>query len=80
MMKGWWHLSHEERLREMGLLSLEKRKLQGDLIVLFQYLEGVYKKDGDSLFSRACCDRTRGDSFKLKEDKFRLAIENISLQ
>lgn len=35
----------------------------------FQYLEGAYEKDGDKLFSRACYDRTRGNSFK--EGRFR---------
>jgi len=60
------HLSYEERLRELGLFSLEKRRLQGDYIVAFQYLKAVYKKGGDRLFSRACCDKTRGNSFKLK--------------
>jgi len=64
----------EERLRELGLFSLESRQLQGDLIVAFQYLQGAYKKDGDRLFSRACYDRTGGNGFNLKEDKFRLDI------
>ncbi|KAK4827340.1 hypothetical protein QYF61_016787 [Mycteria americana] len=54
------HLSYEERRRELGLFSLEKRRLWGGLLVAFQYLKGAYKKDGDKLFSRACCDRTRG--------------------
>jgi len=38
----------------LGLFSLEKRRLWGDLIVAFQYLNGVYKKAGEGLFTRAC--------------------------
>jgi len=50
----------------LGLFSLEKRRLKGDLIAAFQSLKGAYKKDGDKLFSRACCNRMRSKDFKLK--------------
>ena len=66
MIRRMEHLSYEDRPRELRLFSLEKRRLQGDLIVALQYLKGAYKKDRDKLFSRACCNRTRGNGFKLK--------------
>jgi len=72
MIKGLEHLSSEERLTELGLFSLEKRRLWEDLIAAFQYLKGAYKKVGDNLFSRACCNRTRGNGFKLKKGRCRL--------
>ncbi|GAB0189051.1 hypothetical protein GRJ2_001370400 [Grus japonensis] len=75
MIRGLEHLSYEDRLRELGLFSLEKRRLWGDLIVAFQYSNVAYKKDEDKLFSRACSDRTRDNGFKLKESRFRLDIK-----
>ena len=64
MLRGLGHLSCEERLRKLGLFSLEKRKLWGDLMVAFQYLKGAYKQEGEWLFMRVDSDRTRGNGFK----------------
>jgi len=64
MIRGLEPLCWEEGLGELRLFSLEKRRRWGDLIVAFQYLKGASKKVGDRLFTRACCDRTRGNGFK----------------
>ncbi|KFU91948.1 hypothetical protein M959_03533, partial [Chaetura pelagica] len=74
MVKGLEYLCYEDRLRNLGLFSLEKRRLWGDLIAAFQYLKGSYRKAGEGLFKREGSDRTRGNGLKLKESRFRLCI------
>ncbi|GAB0210020.1 hypothetical protein GRJ2_003467800 [Grus japonensis] len=74
MIRGVEHLSYEDRLRELGLFSLENRRLWGDLLAVIQYLKEAYKKSGEGLLKRACGDRTRGNGFKLKEGRFRLDV------
>ena len=72
MIRGLEHFPYEDTLRELGLFSQEERRLQGDLIVAFQYLKGAYRKAGEGHFRRAGSDRTRRNGFKLAEGRFRL--------
>ena len=77
---GKKHLPYKDRLRELGMFSLEKGRLWGDLRAAFLFLKGSYKKEGDRVFSRVCCDRTRESDFKLKEERFKLDVRKKFFQ
>jgi len=72
MMRGLEHLSYEESLRELGLFSLEKRRLRGDLVNAYKYLKGGCQEDGTRLFSVVPSASRGGNGHKLKHRKLHM--------
>ena len=74
IIRGLEHLPYKNRLRQLGLISLEKRRLQRDLTAPPSVPEGVWEKLGRDFLIRAGSNRTRGKGFKLEESRFKVDI------
>jgi len=65
------HLLYEERLSNLGLFSLGKRRLRGDLMNIYKYLKGGRRQMNEArLFAVVCSERTSSNGLKLIHTKF----------
>ena len=74
MIRGLETKPYGERLKELGMFSLEKKRLRGEMIALFKYLKRCHTEEGQDLFSILSECRTQNNGLKLQEDGFPLDI------
>jgi ribonuclease P/MRP protein subunit RPP40 len=67
-------LSYEERLLRAGLITLEKRRVRGDLIQVFKIVRGFDKLNFNNFFEYSKVSNVRGHSFKFVKNRSRLDI------
>ena len=75
MIRGQQVRPYEERLRDLNLFSLHKRRLTGDLLACYKLVREDQQALGESLFPQALPGVTRNNSHKLAESRFRLDIK-----
>lgn len=66
MIKGLDKKIYDEKLKELRLFSLEKRRLRGKPLMVFKYMKGWHQEDSDQLFSICTKNRTRGNGLRLE--------------
>ena len=69
-------LSYKDRLHRVGLTTLEKRRLRGDLLQVFKLIKGIDNIDYNKFFQLVDNSRTRGHRFKIVKVRSRLDIRN----
>ena len=72
MIEGLSRFSYEERLRRLNLISLEMRRLRGDLIEVFKIMHGMEGLKPESMFQLAAHSNTRGHTLKIYKQRSRL--------
>ena len=64
-------ISYEERLEKLGLFSLERRRLRGNLIKVYKVMRGMDRVDSQKLLPRVEESITKGHRFKVQGARFK---------
>ena len=74
LIPGMAGLSYEERLKRLGLYSLEFRRMRGNLIETYKIIKGLDKLDAGKMFPMFVKSRTRGHSLRIKGKPFKTEV------
>jgi ribonuclease P/MRP protein subunit RPP40 len=69
LIEGYRDYGYEDRLQKTGLISLEKRRVRGDLIQTFKIMKGIDKVNYQDFFEVSNAGKTRGHSIKLAKKR-----------
>ena len=78
LVHGFNKMPCEQRLKSLGLQSLQRRRLRGDLIETYKIVTGKEKINSDQLFQKATTTELRGHSIKLYKKSSRLELRKHS--
>ena len=78
MVSGCWNLSYEDRLRYLGLTTLETRRLRGDMLETYKIITGKENLNKDIFFKLDSSSVTRGHNLKLFKPRDKLNIRKFS--
>ena len=74
IVKECRNMSYEKRLKHLSILSLQHRRIRGDLIQVFKMLNGIDKLEFSQFFEFAKDNRLRGHRYKLQKKRCRLDV------
>ena len=77
MIEGFSKMSYEDRLRELGLTTLETRRIRGDLLEVFKIVKGFDNMDYTNFLTFSSSD-LRGHSHKLFKFRVRTNLGKFS--
>ncbi len=72
LVRGLRHVPYEERLRQLNLFSLERRRLRADLILAFKIFKGEVNLNSFEFFLRLPRASLRGHTYRLLQGRSRL--------